>query len=342
MKRISLADIANELGVSRTLVSMVLNHRGDENGISKETQEKVWQKARELNYQPNRMARGLRLGRSNTIGLIVADISNSFYGRIARSVEDAAIRKGYHILVASSDEKEERETALMQMLIGRQVDGLIIASTMTDFKGFDALKQQGIPFVLIDRYFPQMDANYVIVDNSRAAQNMVAHLLKQNYRKIGLLTIAPGHISTMKDRVEGYKVALAGAGYPFQAELLREIDFDDAQNSVRKALQSLIADHQVDAIFALNNNLAVASLNVLHEMNLNIPEDIALVSFDDTDLFRYCQPPITAIAQPDTVIGEKAFEVIFNEINQAKNKVAAPREIILPTTINIRMSCGYK
>ena len=126
-KKVSLADIAMALGVSKTLVSMVLNGKGDENGISKKTQERVTELAEEMNYKPNQFARGLRIGRSNTIGLIVSDISNPFYSRLARSVEDAVSESGFNLMICSSDESEEKEMKHIEMLINKQVDGIILS-----------------------------------------------------------------------------------------------------------------------------------------------------------------------------------------------------------------------
>ena len=129
MKKISLADVAKSLGVSKTLVSLVLNDRGDEKGINKDTQQRVRDKVKELNYKPNQFARGLRVGKSNTIGLVVADISNSFYAKMCRSIEDHCTENGYNLIICSSDENPEKESELIQMLIDRQVDGLIISTT---------------------------------------------------------------------------------------------------------------------------------------------------------------------------------------------------------------------
>ncbi|MEZ4773484.1 MAG: LacI family DNA-binding transcriptional regulator [Bacteroidia bacterium] len=338
MKRTSLADIADALGVSRTLVSMVLNHRGDKNGISSETQKKVWEKARELNYQPNRIARGLRLGKSNTLGLIVADISNSFYARIARSIEDEAVKHGYQLLVSSSDEKESREKDLIERFLERQVDGLIIASTLSDTDTLTGLCQQQVPFVLIDRYFPDIQTNYVIVDNALAAEKMVSYLIENGFSRIGLLTIAPGHISSINDRVSGYKQALTKHGIVFDPDLVREISFDRLNQEVAGAIHSLLSlTKKADAIFALNNHIAVACLESLSELGISIPEEVALVSFDDENLFRFCQPPITAISQPVKEMGKKAFEILNQEINQ-KESTENNHQIVLPTRLEVRNS----
>ncbi|MDX2250390.1 MAG: LacI family DNA-binding transcriptional regulator [Bacteroidia bacterium] len=338
MKRTSLADIANALGVSPTLVSMVLNHRGDKNGISPETQKKVREKAKELNYQPNRMARGLRLGRSNTIGLIVADISNSFYAQIARSIEDEAAKQGYHLLVSSSDEKENHEKELIERFLERQVDGLIISTTLTSSDTLAELWKRQMPFVLIDRYFPSFQTNFVIVDNAAASEKMVSHLIQNGYTRIGLLTITPGHISSICDRVEGYKTALRSHNIEFDPRLVKEISFDHPTQSVNTAIEELLyLPDKVEAIFALNNRLAVTCLECLSERQISIPEEMALVSFDDENLFRFCHPPITAIAQPVKDIGKEAFRVLKQEMDTDKPPENI-HNIVLSATLEVRKS----
>ena len=193
MKKTSLADIAKALDVSKTLVSMVLNGQGDLHGINVNTQKRVMDKAKELNYKPNRMARGLRTGKSNSIGLIVADIANPFYAKIARSIEDYAYDKGFHLMFASSDENPKREEELIDMLTDRQVDGLIIASTLNESnkQPLVNLKNSNIPFVLIDRYIEGIEVDMVVGDNEKGAFDLTNHLLDKGKKKIALLTVSP-------------------------------------------------------------------------------------------------------------------------------------------------------
>jgi len=166
-KKISITDIANSLNVSKTLVSMVINNHGNTQGISKATQKRVWEKIKEMNYKPNLIARSLRLGKSNTLGLIVSDISNSFYSKIARNIERYAESKGFNLIISSTDEEISREVRLINMLKDRQVDGLIISSSQIDSSEFDLLNKDNYPFVLIDRYIPSLKSNYVGVDNKK-------------------------------------------------------------------------------------------------------------------------------------------------------------------------------
>ncbi|BDS15026.1 LacI family DNA-binding transcriptional regulator [Aureispira anguillae] len=337
-KKIALIDIAQALGVSRTLVSMVLNGQGDLHGISPVTQDKVKAKAKELNYKPNSIARGLRTGKSNTIGLIVTDISNNFYATIARRIEDNLRQLGYHLIFCSSDERAEREEELIQMLRGRQVDGLILATTFQDTKVLKELIKEGFPFVLIDRHIPNLETDYVVVDNYKSSKKAIEYLMEQGHREIGMLTISPSHLSTIQDREQGYKDALTEQGLTIKNSNVCQIAFDDIYNQVGKSLHKMLNQAQpVTAIYAVNNNIGKACLEHLGKMGLHIPEDIALLSYDDIDVFKFCA--ITAIAQPIQEMGDQAVNILLNKIKGGKPKPLPNQQLILPAQIIVRKSC---
>jgi len=340
MKKITLAEVAKSLGVSKTLVSLVLNGKGNEKGISQETQARVLTKVKELNYKANQFARGLRMGKSNTIGLIVADISNSFYAKMCRSIEDNANKNGYNLIICSSDENPEKESTLIQMLIDRQVDGLIISTTQKNNADFLHLKKNNFPFVLIDRYIPKIDTNYVIVNNEEGAKNIVTHLIKLGNKRIGHLTISPSHISTIKERTTGYKEALKENNIKVDPNLIREISFDNIKEDVYRELKTLLSPPQsISSLFVVNNNIAVACLECFKDMNIRVPQDIALVSFDDIDAFKICYPPITAVSQPIAKMGEEALNILLKNINFEGNEFIYEHQL-LSTKIEVRRSCG--
>jgi LacI family transcriptional regulator len=339
MKRVTLSDVAKSLNVSKTLVSLVLNNRGDEKGINKDTQQRVKDKVKELNYKPNQFARGLRMGKSNTIGLVVADISNSFYAKMCRSIENHANNHGYNLIICSSDEDSEKESELIKMLIDRQVDGLIISTTQNNNNDINLLKKNNFPFVLIDRNIPKIDTNYVVVDNKKGAKNVVNHLINLGNRKIGHLTISPSHLSTLKDRTIGYKEALKENGIRIDNSLIREISFDNIKEDVRRVIKELLSPPQsINSLFVANNNIAVACLECFKEMNIKIPQDIALVSFDDIDTFKLCYPPITAISQPIERMGMDAVNILIKNIKH--EGIFPSQQVLLPTQLEVRRSCG--
>ncbi len=337
-KRVTLNDIATRLGVSKTLVSLVLNGRGDEKGINCETQRKVLALAKELNYQPNPFARGLRLGSTKTLGLIVADISNLFFSRTARSIEDAAGSQGYQVIFTSSDEREDKEIALIRMLKRRQVDGLIIASTLSNNYEIQKLKREKYPFILIDRYCPNIKTNYVVSDNFSGAYEMVEYLIKSGYHRIGLLRISPSHISSVNDREKGFRCALNKHGFRIDGRLIRQIPYGRIEQFMEKEIKELIMPPlNAQALFFLNNNLTVAGLEVLKKYGFRIPQDIAVVSFDDIPLFKFHYPSITAVNQPVEEMGRRAVEILLDQINLKVNKQGT-QQIKLPTELQIRNS----
>ena len=321
MQKTTLADIAKSLGVSKTLVSLVLNGRGDEHGISSDTQAKVLKKAKELNYRPNPIVRGLRTGKSHTIGLIVTDISNIFMAKIARAIEDKVRKYGYHLIFCSSDEDTERENALIQMMQERQADGLIIMSAAKEPERIQQLLKEEYPFVLIDRFLDDTKTNYVGVDNFESSKQAVLHLLDEGYQKIAFLGITPKHISPIVDRERGYLDALKSRKIKLDHSLVCDIPFDDIKTSVYKELDQLcFPKKKIDAIFAANNSIAIACLQYFKEKKLNVPSDIALISYDDIDLFSFMTPPISAVAQPIQSIGEKAVDLLMKHIDAKKTK----------------------
>lgn len=341
MKKITLDDIAKSLGVSKTLVSLILNNKAKEHGISADTVERVLKKVKELNYMPNQAARGLRTGKSNLIGLIVADISNPFYAKISRAIEDLAWKNDYHLMVCSSDEDPEKEAQLVRILKEKmQVEGLIISPTTDNIDTFRELKKQEFPFVLIDRYYNKFDSNYVVVDNMKSSYEAVKKLISNGAKRVGMLNLSPSHISTLTERAEGYKAALKDAGRKFEKELLREIPYNDIRNSVRKALHEMLkSDQPIDALFVANNHLAVACLEAMEELGLRIPYDLMLISYDDVDVFKFSYPPVSAVAQPIEEIGTKAVEILFHNINNKASR-SSTRHVTLPANLVIRRSCG--
>ncbi|NNM93970.1 MAG: LacI family DNA-binding transcriptional regulator [Bacteroidia bacterium] len=338
MNRVSLKDISEALKVSKALVSLVLNGKGDQWGINKDTQKKVMNKARELNYHPNQMARGLRTGKSNIIGLVVADISNHFYAKISRTVEREVTRLGYQLLVCSSDEVGSKEQNLIDLLKDRQrAEGIILATTQKETKQFRQLLKESFPIVFIDRKPGLKGASYVGVDNTKGAYDMVEHLVERGITKIGLLNISPTHISSLSERVNGFKKALEKYNIPHR-NAIRAVSYYDVEKTTEEAVRKMLAPpYNMKALFAINNYVAVNCLQAMHKLNLRIPEDVSLVCFDDMDSFKFSQPPLTTVAQPLEEIGEQAVKLLMAQI---VNKDFSPRTKILPAKIVVRKSTG--
>lgn len=329
MKRVSISELAEELKVSKTLVSLVLNGKGDEYGINKQTQQRVLRKAKQMNYRPNLIARGLRQGRSNMIGVIVADISNPFYSRISKSIEDYASKKGYNIIVCSTEEDAEKENRLIDSLVnGQNVSGIVVSTTQESAGQLLELQKTNFPVVLIDRKVGGAALDYVGVDNYRGAYEATEHLIKSGYKRIGLLKITPSHLSTIRERTKGYEAALKKHGIRADKSLIREIEFSKMRTAVRKAMKELLTPpHKADAVFVLNSNLAAYALEYINETGVRIPEDIAVACFDDVEYFRFSNPPVTAVAQPLDEIGTKAAELVLQRLTSTRVQKAQTVEL---------------
>lgn len=340
-EKISLKHISESLHVSKTLVSMVLNNKGDENGISKETQKRVWAKAKELNYKPNLMARALRMGRSFTIGLVVSDISNPFYSRLARFMEDEATKRGYTLLICSTDENPEKEQNLIKMLVNRQVDGLIVSTSQSSPDQFVGLQEQKIPYVFIDRYFDGVDASSVSVDNFNGAYKAVEHLIYQGYKKIAAFAVTPVYVSSIRQRIDGFVSAVKTYTQQDASELLVEVDYQDVTRNTRKKIfEMLNCEEPIDAIFAVNNKVALACLESLTELGVSIPNDVAVICFDDLDVFKLITPQISCVSQPIEEISRSSVDLVINEIDAQFSPVY--RNLLLSPELVIRNSTTKK
>lgn len=336
--RASLSDIAREVGVSKTTVSVVLNDKGSH--ISEETRRQILKVARELNYRPNRLARGLSMGRSNMIGLIVSDLANVFYSIIAKSVEKEANALGYEVLICSSNEDPQKEVKLLQMFRERQIDGVIISSTQKVEAEIRQLQKEDYPFVLIDRAYPDINAHSVLIDNFQGAFDAVSYLAGMGYSRIGLITTL-NHLDSMRERFDGYKEALRRNSLPFESSLFREVGFRDMDKQIERALIDLLKPpSRIDALFITNNKLAVSALKALQRMDIRIPRDLAVLSFDDVEAFSITDPPLTAVKHPAEEIGKRAVQILIEDIHEEDREEIPKKKVILPVELIVRNSCG--
>lgn len=339
-KKVSLNDIAERLGVSKTLVSMVLNNKGEDNGISKTTQEKVIQLAQELNYKPNQFARGLRMGKSNTIGLVVSDISNPFYARIARFVEDYCSQEEYNLIICNSDENPDKEKKIIHTLLEKQVDGMIISSTIEDTVHLRQLQEEQIPFMLIDRIYQSFACNYVIVDNFNGAKEATQHLINNGHKNIACFTISPAHISTQVERFLGYKAALDESYVAFNDYYYKVISRENAYQNIYNIIKEWLYNHIMPtAVFVANNQLTLNLIEICRELNVNIPKTLSIVSFDDIEAFRFNNPPISGVVQPIESIAFNAVKELIFAIRKSKTQESLDlSQIKLETNLIIRNS----
>lgn len=337
-KRISIKDIARKLGVSSTTVSFVLNNKHREKRISEEVAQKVLDLARKLHYEPNHVARGLRTGKTKTIGLMVEDIANHFFANIAKVVEREALKHDYKVLYCSTDDDPEKGKELLLMFKNRQVDGFIITPTAGMEGPIEALIKEKKPVVLMDRYLPGLESSYVMTDSYQGAYEGVSHLAERGFRKIAFVTKDSEQVQ-MENRLAGYKKALEDAGLTFQDEQVLKIPFKAFGKTAINLVEAMLKTQKPDAVFFATNYLGVAGLMSIKRLGLKIPQDIAVLSFDEHDLFKLHEPGITCIEQPIHGIAEQVIGVL---IDHMKGNGAGFVQSMLPPSLVIRGSTGAK
>lgn len=315
MKKVSMKDVAQKAGVSIALVSYVLNGKEKESRVGEAIAKKIKEIAQDLNYQPNHLAKSLRSGKTHTIGLIIADISNPFFANIARVVEDEANRSGYTVIIGSSDEKADKSWTLLNVLINRQVDGFIIVSSENTEKQILYLKEKNIPFVLLDRHFSDIQTDFVATNNFKASYDAVIHLVEGGYRKIGLIAYQ-SDMYHMKERIRGYEQALKDKSIEPNHNWLKKVQFEKIEKEVKLAIDGLLApDVRVEALLFATYGLAINGLKYINELKLKVPSDLAIVSYGQAEAFDLYYCPITYLQQPLELLGKTAVQYLIGKFN---------------------------
>lgn len=333
-KKLSISDIARSLNISVTTVSFILNGRAEEKRISEELVQRVQKHIAEVGYKPNSLARSLRTGKSNTIGLMVEDISNPFFANIARMIEDNAYKNGYKILYCSTDNDTEKTKDLIQMFQERHVDGYIIAPPEGVEEEINTLINSGSPVVLFDRNLSGVHTDYVGIDNYGSTYNAIKYLIGKGYKNIAFITLYSLQ-SQMKERMHGYESALAEHQLN---QHIKEIPYSNDPDDIIKHVSAFLSrKKEVDAVLFGTNYLAVSGLRAIYNLGLKIPSDLAVIAFDDHDVFELSNPSITAIKQPIKEISGEVINLLLKGLkSQAKPK--KPESLILETTLELRKS----
>ncbi|MDP9080208.1 MAG: substrate-binding domain-containing protein [Bacteroidota bacterium] len=333
-KKLSIVDIAQSLNVSKTTVSFILNGRAQEKRISPELVERVQKFVEEVGYKPNSLAKSLRTGKSNIIGLMVEDISNPFFASIARLIEDRAYKNGYKIIYCSTDNDTRKTQDLIGMFRDRHVDGYIIAPPEGIEDDVTSLIKDGMPVVMFDRHLPKVDTDYVEIDNLFSTYNATLHLIEQGYKNIAFITFASKQ-TQMLSRLQGYKDALIAKGLK---PVIKEIVFNQDEELIIDPIKAFIEEHkELDAVFFGTNHVGTCGLKVINSLGIKVPSDLAVISFDDYDVFKLYATPVTAIAQPIVEIADNVITVLLSRLNNSSTH-QKPQAIVLKTELRIRNS----
>lgn len=338
---ITIKDIAKALGLSTSTVSRAL--RGSYE-ISPETKKLVIEYAEQYNYRPNPIALSLKERRSRSIGVVVCEIANNFFSQAINGIESIAYNRGYHVIISQSHESYDREVVNVEHLASRSVDGLLVSlsSETEHIEHFKNLHEKGFPIVFFDRITEEIETFKVVVDNYKGAYDATQHLVDSGYTKIAHVTSSQ-HLSISKERLDGYKAALADNGIALNESYIRYCNhggmiYAELEDAVKSLVQ---LKDRPDAIFSAGDRLTISCLNALRSIGLKIPDDIALVGFSNSPLAELLNPALSVVKQPAFEMGQVATELLIKLI-ESKRPVTEFEKVVLQTEIFTRESSAGK
>jgi LacI family transcriptional regulator len=333
---VTIKDVARLSGVSSMTVSRVIN--GSER-VSPETRQRVERAIAELGYVPSRLARGLIRQKTGTLALIVPDVANPFFTLIVRGAEDVARRAGYRMILADTRADLTIERDVIEEMLAHRVDGIMIAPVSDRSKGhLQRLARYGVEFVLIDRTVSGIESDVVTGDNVGGAWRLVEHLISLGHRRIGFITESD-EVSTARDRRQAYEAALAAAGLSYDPSLIvrSTVDPPGGFEGMRRLLE---LDEPPTAVFTVNNLVALGAIEAVRAHELEVPDDIALVCFDDIEYASRLYPFLTVMAQPAETLGTLGTQLLLERIEGRAPE--QPRVVVLPAQFVVRRSCGAR
>jgi LacI family transcriptional regulator len=329
----TIREVAAKAGVSVSTVSHVVN---ETRFVSEETRGRVLAAMEELHYKPNRLARSLRRKdkRTHTLGLLIPDSTNPFFAEVLRGVEDASFEAGYNVILCNSDDDPEKELNYLNVLLGKQVDGIVLVSAGAHEASLELLARRQGTAVVVDREIGGAELDSVVVDNEEGGYLATQYLLDLGHEHIGCIT-GPSPLTPSAGRSQGYRKALEDAGFVPDDNFLLAGDFRP-QSGYTATRQLLAQTPRPTAIFACNDMMAVGAIRALNEAGLRVPQDVSVIGFDDITLASFTGPPLTTMAQPSIEMGMLAAELL---VDRLQNPNGTPRRELLATTLVVRESC---
>lgn len=339
-RQTTIVDIANQLGVSPSTVSRALN---DHPSISAKTKQKVLVLAEKHSYQPNMLALSLLNKKTGIIGIVVPEITSYFFATVISGVQDMVSSAGYKLLICQSDESFEEEKKLLQDMSLLRVDGILISPTFrtNSFQHFEKLQKAGIPLVIFDRDCPGFTGNKVLVDSYDGAYQAVEYLIKTGCRRIAHIA-GPIAIPTFKQRLDGYLNAHYDNSIPIRSELIVYSTGFSSEDGVEATTKLMERHEKFDAVFAVNDAVAIGATHVFRENGYRVPEDISLVGFDDESYAQYYFPPLSTVWQPVYELGMLSAKILLDHFAGEANhqtfrcEVLKPELVIRESSIPIR------
>ncbi len=325
-------DVAQRAGVSQATVSLVLNKVSGSH-IPEETRLRVLKAIDELGYRPNTLASSLRLGKTQTLGLILPDIANPFFAEVSRSIESAAFEQNYNLILCNTEGDIERELLYVDVLCNRQVDGIIFVAVGDQADSLQRVLCKNIPVVMIDRDLTGTEVDAVLTDNRLGGFQATQHLIDLGHHRIGCIA-GPSDVNPSAERLSGFKAALNKNGLLVDEGMIKRGDFQ-LESGWKRAFEILDQQERPTAIFACNDLMALGVLRAAAVLKLSVPDNLSIVGFDNINLASYSTPPLTTIAQPTNEIGARAVTML---VERMKDHEREPRRERLDTTLIIRGS----
>ncbi|MEA3311895.1 MAG: LacI family DNA-binding transcriptional regulator [candidate division WOR-3 bacterium] len=316
MERLTIRDVAHAAGVSINTVSRALSGKPD---VNEETRKTILSAAEKLGYRPNKLARGLQSNKTQTVGVVITDIANPFFSALVKGVEESAREENYSIVLQDTDENYEKEKEAIQVLLAEQVDGLLITPVQTSKETIEDLKRTGLPFVLLGRHFDGLETDYVVTDDVQGGFQTTEHLIELGHKRIAMIN-GPLHISSAKERFQGYQKALDHYGIELDESILSAgaITTEDGY----KVAKSLLGRQpQPTAVFAYSDFVAFGVMKAIREVGLEIPEDIAVMGYDDVEFSSCLEVPLTTVRIPKRELGRKAMKLLSKKIEKEKREL---------------------
>src|SRR5215216_3632232 len=326
----TIREVAESAGVSYATVSHVINNT---RVVTQETRQRVEAAMIALNYRPNALARSLRQGKTNTIGLVLPDSANPFFAEISRTIEDEAFKKGYSVFLCNTELDTQRELFYVDVLSKKQVDGIIFVAAGDQADSLDFLLRQNMPVVMIDRDLPNVQVDAVLTDHELGGFLATQHLIELGHTRIACIA-GPSSITPSAERMTGYRNALEQAGLSYDERLILRGDYH-AQSGMDSTHSILKLEPRPTAIFAMNDLMALGALRAAAEAGYSVPKDLAVVGYDDLEIARFTNPPLTTISQPKKEIGAQA---VYQLVDRMARKSHPPCRAVLPPQLIIRRS----
>ncbi|MGD1994919.1 MAG: LacI family DNA-binding transcriptional regulator [Anaerolineae bacterium] len=334
-KRVTIEDVARAAGVSRQTVSRAINDRGE---ISPQTRARVLRTAEEMGYRPSGIARGLATSRTHTLGLVIPDVANPFFSDVARGAEHVAYAADYNVFLCNTDEAPKREVAVLQSLEEKRVDGVVLCSSRLDNGELHAVVARHPAVVLVNRRLgpagkENNEVGVVMLDDVTGGRMATQHLLDSGHRAVGFLA-GPAASHSRRQRAKGYRAALAAADLPHNPAWTISCPAD-VDGGHRAAMDLLAAHTELTALFCYNDLVAVGALQACADLGYRVPDDLAVVGFDDILLAALVTPPLTTCRVPRYELGAHAMRLLLDRISGCRDECA---EIVLRPELTVRAS----